>query len=290
MKEYKMRINPYAANPVEIFVNASCATFDMVTTDLSKYRLNDNIWAAGRKGLLKEVSGEQLWDVFKDAMSGPNPRNFFDFLFANDVLHLSFPEVYRMRGAIESQKWHPEGNAYEHTMLVLQRAAHHDFGFETRLACLVHDFGKALTPLDKMPKHHGHDEAGMQPTTDFLYRFGALEAENLARPMRLMCKYHMRMHDLKNLRNITLVRMFNSLGIENVATLMQLAVCDAQGRLGSEGEAVEGLAMFSLSFQAYKSVSMDDIMKTNRNLDIDAANKKLDDMRASLIGEVRGKK
>jgi tRNA nucleotidyltransferase (CCA-adding enzyme) len=282
-------MNPYIENPIQILEKALEAANHEALLD-EEYREGDLIWEAGRKGAVKKIDGADAWRVFCDAMLTDNPRNFFDFLFANDILHLVFPEVYRMKGAIESQKWHPEGNAYEHTMLVLQRAAYHRFDLPTRIACLVHDFGKALTPIEEMPRHYGHDDRGMQPATGFMYRFGTLDAKELARPMRLMCKYHMRMHNLKNLRDVTIVRMIKNLvSKDNANMLMNLSVCDTQGRLGSENEDITFLLEWVECVNAYATVDANEVAKEHADKGQDVIAQKIEEARASAVKAARRK-
>ena len=123
-----------------------------------------------KRGVLNELTAERVWKELSRALMEPHPRLFFDTLLECDALHVLFPEVYRLKTALEARRWHPEGDAYEHTMLVLTQAANKWFDMEARLACLVHDFGKGLTRRDQLPKHYGHEMSGVAVAKSFCDR------------------------------------------------------------------------------------------------------------------------
>jgi tRNA nucleotidyltransferase (CCA-adding enzyme) len=72
-----------------------------------------------KRGVLNELTAERVWKELSRALMEAHPRLFFDTLLECDALHVLFPEVYRLKTALEARRWHPEGDAYEHTMLVL---------------------------------------------------------------------------------------------------------------------------------------------------------------------------
>lgn len=214
-----------------------------------------------KKGVLNELTAERVWKELSRALMEENPRLFFDTLLECDALHVLFPEVYRLKTALESRRWHPEGDAYEHTMLVLTQAANKWFDLEARLACLVHDFGKGLTPRDKLPKHFGHDVSGVPVTESFCNRL-SVPAKMRDRAMKTT-RYHMRMHDLDKLNSSTFVKMFMDMDAfrdpEVVFLLWSVGVCDHNGRLGSENEDTDHLFKLLEVWNRVKSVKFADV-------------------------------
>jgi tRNA nucleotidyltransferase (CCA-adding enzyme) len=214
-----------------------------------------------KKGILNELTPERVWKELSRALMEENPRLFFDTLLECDALHVLFPEVYRLKTALESRRWHPEGDAYEHTMLVLTQAANKWFDLEARLACLVHDFGKGLTPRDKLPKHYGHDVSGVPVTESFCNRL-SVPAKMRDRAMKTT-RYHMRMHDLDKLNSSTFVKMFMDMDAfrdpEVVFLLWSVGVCDHNGRLGSENEDTDHLFKLLEVWNRVKSVKFADV-------------------------------
>ena len=212
-----------------------------------------------KKGVLNELTAERVWKELSRALMEDHARLFFDTLLECDALHVLFPEVYKLKTALEARRWHPEGDAYEHTMLVLTQAVESNFDLETRLACLVHDFGKALTARDKMPSHFGHEISGVAVVKSFCERL-TVPAKMTDRVMKTT-RYHMHMHKLDILNSKTFVNMFMDMGAFNdphvVLLLWAVGVCDANGRLGYEDEDTSELMKVRWIFDRVKAVKFD---------------------------------
>jgi tRNA nucleotidyltransferase (CCA-adding enzyme) len=230
----------------------------------------DLISQMAKSGVLNELTSERVWKEMSRAMMEPNPRLFFDTLLETDALHVVFPEVYRLKTALESFRWHPEGTAYSHSMLVLTAAARYGYDLETRMAALVHDFGKGLTPRDKLPKHYGHDVKGVPVVEQFCNRL-SVPAKMRDRLMHVT-KYHMAMHRLDEMNSKTFVKMFMDMGSFNdsevVNVLHRLGQCDDRGRLGSHDSNVDHLQKVVDVFNRVKAVKFYDVFpngETNVN-------------------------
>lgn len=214
-----------------------------------------------KKGVLNELTAERVWKELSRALMEDHARLFFDTLLECDALHVLFPEVYRLKTALESRRWHPEGDAYEHTMLVLTQAVENHFDLETRLACLVHDFGKGLTPRDQLPKHYGHEMTGVKVAKDFCDRL-TVPAKMRDRAMKTT-RYHMHMHKLDDLNAKTWVHMFMDMDAfrdpDVVLLLWAVGVCDENGRLGSEDADTSHLMKVRQVFQRVQAVKFADV-------------------------------
>ena len=219
------------------------------------------IHGMAKRGILSELQPERIWKELSRALMEPHPRLFFDTLLECDALHAIFPEIYRLKTALESRRWHPEGDAYEHTMLVLQQAQEFQFDLETRYACLTHDLGKGTTPRDELPKHYGHDVRGVKLVKQFSDRL-CVPSKMRDRAMKA-CRYHMLLHKLDMLNSKTFVKMFDAMGasndIQSVTLLYCVGVCDERGRLGSENNEWEHLSELIESFLDYQSVRFADV-------------------------------
>ncbi|WP_206919138.1 HD domain-containing protein [Alicyclobacillus suci] len=110
---------------------------------------------------LTSLSPERVFVELKRALASDKPSLFFRWLHRAGVLDVHFKEVAALAGVEQPVKWHPEGDAFEHTMQVLDAAAALTTRAEVRFAALVHDVGKARTPRHKWPAHHGHEVAGV---------------------------------------------------------------------------------------------------------------------------------
>jgi tRNA nucleotidyltransferase (CCA-adding enzyme) len=57
--------------------------------------------------------------------------------------------------------FHPEGDAFEHTMLIVDKVAASPTGLAARFAGLTHDLGKGTTAKEMLPHHYGHEKRGL---------------------------------------------------------------------------------------------------------------------------------
>jgi len=129
---------------------------------------------------------------------------------------------------------HLEGDAYTHTMMVLDSAAKHNESLEVRFGCLVHDLGKALTPKNKLPRHLGHEAAGVDPTNDFCDRLKL--SNDLRQAGTLSAKFHMHVHKAYEMGPKGYVNTFESFRncVDISEIVGRVAWHDNQGRLPYE--------------------------------------------------------
>lgn len=142
------------------------------------------------KDELKSLSSERVFDEFRKALNTNKPSIFFDVLKKANVLDVHFNEISMLIGAEQPIKFHPEGDAYNHTMLALDMAAEYSKDEKIRFSVLVHDLGKGLTPKENYPHHHDHDVKGIIQVEKFCNR---LKMPNIWKKCgKVSCKEHMR--------------------------------------------------------------------------------------------------
>lgn len=111
---------------------------------------------------LLTLSKERIFVEFRKALETKKPSIFFNVLRSANVLEVHFKEIYDLIGSLQPEKYHPEGDSYNHTMIVVDKSAKLTNNTAIRFACLVHDLGKGVTPKEMYPHHHGHDEKGVK--------------------------------------------------------------------------------------------------------------------------------
>ena len=214
-----------------------------------------------KSGVLNELVSERVWKETRRALMEPHARLFFDTLLETDALHVIFPEVYKLKTALEARRWHPEGDAYEHTMLVLTAAVDFGYDLETRFAALVHDFGKGLTPRAALPKHYGHEVTGVAVVESFANRLSV--PSNMRNRAMKTTRFHMHMHKLDSLNPKTFVKMFTEMDAwrnpEVVDLLLRVGECDERGRLGCENVDVQHLQKLKKVFDQAKRVKFAEV-------------------------------
>lgn len=213
-------------------------------------------------GVLDELQKDRVWKELSRALVETDPRRFFDVLLETDALEVVFPEVFALVDTEENLKWHPEGNSFEHTMLVLTAMSKLRPGsVEDAMFALVHDFGKALTPKHLQPKHHGHEVTGVPVVERFMTRLGL--GGTFVRRAKTLTRFHMHMHRLDVMKASTFVKMFGEMDAfrdeEVVEHLMWLGAADHRGRLGHENADFGQLFHVMNLAAAANSVKFDDL-------------------------------
>ena len=145
---------------------------------------------------LNSLSIERVFSELSKALETDKPSIFFDVLRKADVLDIHFKEIKNLIGVEQPLKYHPEGDAYNHTMLVLDMATDLTKDFERerkleiRFSALVHDLGKGLTPKEEYPHHYGHEISGV----DLVGKFGnnIKAPNNWIKCGKVACREHMR--------------------------------------------------------------------------------------------------
>ena len=128
---------------------------------------------------LSSLAPERIFDELRKLLLDTRrPSTGLRFLEETELLRY-FPELDRLRGVPQDARWHPEGDVWTHTLMVVDEAANLRRNDEDDLAlmfgALCHDMGKAERTQEEgeRVRAHGHDAAGVEATTAFL---GALRS------------------------------------------------------------------------------------------------------------------
>ena len=123
---------------------------------------------------LGEVSPERRFEEFRKLLlRGVRPSRGLAFLREASLLRF-FPELAALVDVPQDPKWHPEGDVWTHTLMVVDEAAAARQGNAEDLAlmfaALCHDFGKPATTVAVAGgiRSPAHSEAGVAPTRAFL--------------------------------------------------------------------------------------------------------------------------
>ena len=189
-----------------------------------------------KTGELDALTPERVWKETSRALMEDQADVYFQTLKECDALKILFPEIEALFGVPQRPEYHPEIDCGIHTLMALKEACKANYTLEVRFAVLVHDLGKALTPVDELPRHIMHEERGLKPVTDICDR---LKVPTLLKNLALIvCKEHLKCHQAKNLKPGTLWRLLQRLDVlrkpEKVEAFVQACECDARGRLGLE--------------------------------------------------------
>lgn len=106
--------------------------------------------------------GERILGELTRALSSPRPSVFFRVLRQAGLLEAVFPEIHALIDKTQPAFFHPEGDAFEHTMYIVDAVAAENEDVITRFAALAHDLGKGTTPSEMLPHHYGHEDRGIE--------------------------------------------------------------------------------------------------------------------------------
>jgi len=142
-----------------------------------------------------ELSVERiLAELDKILLKPERPSVAFEFLRETSLLRF-FPEIAVMIDVPQDPRWHPEGDVFVHTMMVIDEAARlrrdDDDDRALMYGALCHDLGKPLTTesFDERIRSHDHDTEGSVVTERFLRRLRA--PTTLIRRVVALVKHHL---------------------------------------------------------------------------------------------------
>ncbi|MFO1368714.1 MAG: multifunctional CCA addition/repair protein [Marinagarivorans sp.] len=179
---------------------------------------------------------ERVWKETARALHEPSPAVFFQVLRNCGALERLMPELDALFGVPQRAEYHPEIDTGVHSLMALSQACLLSDSTAVRFAALIHDLGKALTPADLLPRHHGHELAGLAPIKSLAKRL-ALPNDILELAL-LSAEFHTHSHRALELTPQSLVKLFTRLdAFRRPARLASFCACceaDARGRTGFE--------------------------------------------------------
>jgi tRNA nucleotidyltransferase (CCA-adding enzyme) len=215
--------------------------------------------AAG--GELEQLSAERVWQETEKALATPHPEIFFVTLRRCGALARMFPEVDRLFGVPQPERWHPEIDTGVHTLMALAEAAKLSANPVVRFAVLAHDLGKGTTPKELWPRHHGHE----QRSVELLAELGA----RLRVPTRYLtlarsvARYHGLAHRAPELTAKKLLELLAEIGALRDGAVLEdfIAACeaDARGRTGLERDPYPQANLLRSALAAALAVTADQV-------------------------------
>ncbi len=183
-----------------------------------------------RNGELAHLVAERVWQELLGSLQEKNPELFICTLRACDALRVVLPELERLFGAPNPRRYHPEVDSGVHTLLALSQAVQLSDDPMVRFATLVHDLGKARTPISAWPSQRGHEELGL-PMIDALCQRLRIPV-NYRKFALMVSRFHLNIHRLRELRADTIVHIFERTDAFRRPQLFEklLTVCEADAR------------------------------------------------------------
>src|SRR5207302_801221 len=147
-----------------------------------------------------------------------------------------------------------------HVLLAVRSAAQLGASNAVRFAALTHDLGKARTPRERWPSHHGHEAAGV-PLIEALC--ARLKVPNAYRELAVLAaRHHTLVHRAAELKPATVLTLLEDCDAfrrsERFAELLLACEADARGRAGREGEPYPQAGYLRAALEAAAAVTLSD--------------------------------
>jgi len=213
-------------------------------------------------GEVAELASERVWKETQAALLDNNPQVYFQVLRDCDALAVVFPEIDALFGIPQPPRWHPEIDCGVHTLMVVEQAAVLSAELDVRFAALVHDLGKAQTPAERLPAHHGHERRSVSLVRALSRR---LPVPGAARDLALLvAEFHGHCHRALELKPATILKLFECCDAfrrpDRFARFLTACKADARGRTGLEDRPYPQSDYLDGALQAAAAVTADELV------------------------------
>ena len=172
------------------------------------YQIDKHTWDAllANAASINEISAERIREELVRIFLSPNRTRGWDLLDLSGLMRIILPELEAMKGCEQPEQFHPEGDVFEHTRLMLQLLPA-KVSVPLVFAVLLHDVAKPSTAtVDETGRirFSGHDRLGAEMTEEIMrrLRFSGAEIDATVE----MVRQHMVFKDVPKMREAKLKR------------------------------------------------------------------------------------
>jgi len=192
--------------------------------------------------LIHKVAAERVRDELVRILTEGGARRGFELLDSTGLLADLLPEVAAMKGVAQPPQYHPEGDVWTHTLLLLEQLPH-PVSPTLALGALLHDVGKPPTyRVSGRIRFDGHVEAGEQIANGILNRLRFSRAQ--IDQVEALIANHMKFKDLHRMNESTLKRFLRMPEFQEHLELHRLDVLGSNRRLDNYELAKRKLAEY----------------------------------------------
>jgi poly(A) polymerase len=176
-----------------------------------------------------QISWERIGDEITRILTEGQARRGFELLDDSGLLAVVLPEVSAMKGVAQSPDYHPEGDVFTHTMLLLSHLAAPS---ETlAYGCLLHDIAKPVCIRQDGERitFYGHMEQGAAMAEAILQRLK--RSRTVWERVAYLVRNHLRQVQAPQMRLSTLKRFLREDGIDELLELTRIDALSSNGDL-----------------------------------------------------------
>src|SRR5688500_6243925 len=208
-----------------------------------EFSLHDDTAALCRRIPLDDLPSERIWgELEKLLLQAARPSIGFALALELGIVPQILPELVPLRGCEQEPEWHPEGDVWTHTLMVIDqaRALNGDLDrprlITVMLGAVCHDLGKPSTTavIDGRIRSLNHEEAGVAPTVSLLDRLNVhtIDGFDVRSQVIGLVAHHLKpgmFHKAGNVTDGAFRRLAQKVDLELLA---RLARADCLGRAG----------------------------------------------------------
>jgi poly(A) polymerase len=181
---------------------------------------------------INQVSRERVRDELSKMLTEGRARQAFLLLDQTGLLHQVLPEIEAMKGVEQPPQFHPEGDVFVHTLLLLDKLPH-PCPITLAWGALLHDVGKPATfrvAPDRI-RFDGHVDVGVKIAEDICrrLRFSNHDTEQIL----ALVKNHMRFAHVQQMSESTFKRFVRMARFDEHLELHRLDCLSSHENLAS---------------------------------------------------------
>ncbi|HEX9110065.1 MAG TPA: CCA tRNA nucleotidyltransferase [Terriglobales bacterium] len=187
---------------------------------------------------IHQVSRERVREELTKMLTEGRARRAFQLLDESKLLPQVLPEISAMKGVEQPPQFHPEGDVFVHTLLLLEKLPA-DCSKTLAWGALLHDVGKPPTfrvAPDRI-RFDGHVEVGVKMAAEICrrLRFSGDETDQIL----ALVDNHMRFADVQRMKQSTLKKFLRLAGFDEHLELHRIDCLSSNGQLASYDYARE---------------------------------------------------
>lgn len=197
------------------------------------YEIDPATWDAvvADAASIKQISAERIRDEIVKIFLSPNRARGWDLLDTSGLMRVILPELDEMKGCEQPPQFHPEGDVFKHTRIMLEMLPG-EVSLPLVLSVLFHDIGKPPTASvdeEGRIRFNGHDRVGAQMTEALMerLRFSRAQIDATVEAVR----QHMVFKDVPNMRVAKLKRFMARPTFEDELELHRVDCASSHGML-----------------------------------------------------------
>ncbi|MBI3712810.1 MAG: multifunctional CCA addition/repair protein [Burkholderiales bacterium] len=216
-------------------------------------------------GEVDALVAERVWQEIARGLMEQMPSRMFEVLRECGALARLMPELNALWGVPQPPQHHPEIDTGVHCMMVIDYAAAQHFSLPIRFAALMHDLGKGTTAPELWPRHHGHEERGVELVQNLCTR---LRVPSDCRDLAIMtARDHGNVGRSREMRAATLQNLLERNDAfrkpQRFLDMLSAAQCDCFGRANLPHIEFPQVAFLRSVLHAAASVNAGDIARAH---------------------------